>query len=146
MRVETYFEGEGRLAARRDWVITDVATGAQLCAATSTWVTINVANRRLSKLPDDMRRRLLRFAPPAPRHAVAPAEAKRKVPDLEPPPQYVGAVQARHDEDEVLHGGQVGEALVRAAPHADRVVGGDLLRALACLGILFFGGVGGARA
>lgn len=29
----------------------------------STWVTINFATRRLSKLPDDLRNRFLRFSP-----------------------------------------------------------------------------------
>lgn len=33
--------------------------------ARSTWVTINTATRRLSKLPEDVRKRFLRFAPPS---------------------------------------------------------------------------------
>ena len=34
VNVETYFSEEGRLAARRDWVITDAATGEYLGGAT----------------------------------------------------------------------------------------------------------------
>lgn len=60
----TYFAEEGRLAARRDWDLTDPTTGEQLGAATSTWVNINMATRRLAKLPDDVRAHLLTHALP----------------------------------------------------------------------------------
>ena len=34
LQVETYFHEEGRLAARRDWVVTDKASGKVLGTAT----------------------------------------------------------------------------------------------------------------
>jgi len=83
VRAETYFCEEGRLAARRDWVVTDVKTGQRIGAATSTWVTINFATRRLAKLPDELKTRFMRFAPPPSRMAIAVEETKKKLPDLD---------------------------------------------------------------
>jgi hypothetical protein len=92
VRLETYFQMESRLSARRDWVVTDPSTGASLgrgtrwagapaagsCSALpgpswparsaqaadpplhpplplSTWVAINLATRKLVRLPDETR-------------------------------------------------------------------------------------------
>lgn len=37
---------DGKLAAQRDWVLSDPATGEVLGRATSTWVMINMQARR----------------------------------------------------------------------------------------------------
>ncbi len=52
---------------RRDWRITDAATGQQLGAATSTWVTINTNTRKLAKIPEQVRAKFLKFSPSPPR-------------------------------------------------------------------------------
>uniref|UniRef100_A0A2Z5X8I3 Acyl-[acyl-carrier-protein] hydrolase n=1 Tax=Eudorina sp. NIES-3984 TaxID=1941220 RepID=A0A2Z5X8I3_9CHLO len=93
--VETYYTEEGRLAFRRDWKITDASTGAELGAATSTWVTINMDTRRLAKIPDTLRRRFLRFAPEISLHALPVAETKKKLPEMVLP----GQVARRSDMD-----------------------------------------------
>ena len=42
VQVDTWFQADGKLAAQRDWVLTDSVTGASLGRATSTWVIINM--------------------------------------------------------------------------------------------------------
>ena len=86
VRLETWFQEDGRLATRRDWRLSDAATGAELGAATSTWVTINHATRRLSRLPENVRARFLPLSPSPPRHALPAAETRRRLPDLPPAP------------------------------------------------------------
>lgn len=109
VRMETFFAEEGRLAARRDWLLTDAATKQHFGAATSTWVTIDIAKRKLSKLPDDMRRRFLQFSPKQKRNAVPTSDAKRKLPEFELPAQIEGPVQvsrvstAQHTRVAVSH-------------------------------------------
>ena len=65
MTAETYFTEEGRLAFRREWSLKDRATGKVMGVATSTWVTINMATRRLIKVPEELRSKFTRFGPPA---------------------------------------------------------------------------------
>lgn len=80
MRVETYFHFEGRASARRDWVLTDVATGAQLGCATSSWVMVNYVTRRLSKMPDAARQDYEQLMPDPPRACIDAAETRHKLP------------------------------------------------------------------
>ncbi len=42
VQIETWFQEDGKLAAQRDWVLTDAGTGRVLGRATSTWVMINM--------------------------------------------------------------------------------------------------------
>uniref|UniRef100_UPI003F7784EC Acyl-[acyl-carrier-protein] hydrolase n=1 Tax=Chlamydomonas reinhardtii TaxID=3055 RepID=UPI003F7784EC len=102
--VETYFTEEGRLAFRREWKLMDVATGKLLGAGTSTWVTINTATRRLSKLPEDVRKRFLRFAPPSSVHILPPEETKKKLQDMELPGQVQSAQQVARRADMDMNG------------------------------------------
>ncbi|GFR43166.1 hypothetical protein Agub_g4215 [Astrephomene gubernaculifera] len=104
VKVETYFTEEGRLAFRREWKLTDVATGKLLGAATSTWVTINTATRRLSKLPDPLRRRFLRFGPPSSVHVLPPQETKKKLPDMVMPAQIQSPPQVARRSDMDMNG------------------------------------------
>jgi fatty acyl-ACP thioesterase A len=62
--------------------VTMPAAGELLGSATSTWVTINTATRKLAKLPDDLKARFMKFSTPAPRHSIPIEETKRKLPDL----------------------------------------------------------------
>ena len=55
VKVETWFQEEGRVAACRNWVVTNALDGSRLGHATSTWVMVNTVTRRLAKMPDEMR-------------------------------------------------------------------------------------------
>ncbi|KAG2429336.1 hypothetical protein HXX76_011102 [Chlamydomonas incerta] len=102
--VETYFTEEGRLAFRREWKLLDVATGKLLGAGTSTWVTINTATRRLSKLPEDVRKRFLNFAPPSSVNILPPEETKKKLQDMVLPGQVQSAQQVARRADMDMNG------------------------------------------
>ena len=43
VQIETWFQEDGKLAAQRDFVLTELGSGRVLGRATSTWVTINIA-------------------------------------------------------------------------------------------------------
>ena len=45
VQIETWFQEDGKLAAQRDFVLTDAADGRVLGRATSTWVMINMQVR-----------------------------------------------------------------------------------------------------
>ncbi|GIL81630.1 hypothetical protein Vretifemale_10651 [Volvox reticuliferus] len=102
--IETYFTEEGRLAFRRDWKVTDIATGTMIGAATSTWVTINMDTRRLAKLPDTLRKRFLRFGPASSTHVLPPEETKKKLPDMDMPGQVQGPQQVARRSDMDMNG------------------------------------------
>uniref|UniRef100_A0A1J0AJ11 Acyl-[acyl-carrier-protein] hydrolase n=1 Tax=Dunaliella tertiolecta TaxID=3047 RepID=A0A1J0AJ11_DUNTE len=103
--VETYFSADGRLAARRDWRIRNALTGEEYGSATSTWVTINAATRKLTRLPEDLRNFFLRLSPQQPRHAIHPEETKKKLPDIdEQKQQYEGPKQIARRSDVDMNG------------------------------------------
>lgn len=99
VQLETYYAEEGRVMVRRDWCITDAATGHQLGAATSTWVTINSTTRKLAKLPEQVRAKFLKFSPSPPRHVLPIAETRRKLPDFLLPAAYQGPEQVARRTD-----------------------------------------------
>lgn len=80
VNVETWFQQEGRVAARRDWLLTDAATGKLYGAATSAWVMVNYKTRRLTKMPDDVRAEYDKLMPNPERHAIQHGETKLKLP------------------------------------------------------------------
>eukprot|EP00892_Ulva_mutabilis_P008675 jgi/Ulvmu1/617/UM001_0625.1 len=82
VRVETYFQSEGRVGARRDWVLTDVATGACLGCATSSWVMFNYKTRRLGRMPPDAREAYEALMPDPPEHCITKNETRLKLPDV----------------------------------------------------------------
>ena len=45
VQIETWFQEDGKLAAQRDFLITELGSRRVLGRATSTWVTINIAVR-----------------------------------------------------------------------------------------------------
>lgn len=83
LAVETWFQEEGRVAACRNWILSDALSGRRLGRATSTWVMVNTATRRLAKMPDEMRAKMPLLAPNPPRDAVPIDQARRKLPDLD---------------------------------------------------------------
>ncbi|KAG2486181.1 hypothetical protein HYH03_015144 [Edaphochlamys debaryana] len=101
---ETYFTDEGRLAFRREWRLTEARSGRLLGVATSTWVTINAAARRLAKLPDDQRNRFLRFAAPNTAAVLPVEETKRKLPDMDLPGKHQAPTQVARRSDMDMNG------------------------------------------
>ncbi|KAK9820844.1 hypothetical protein WJX81_006136 [Elliptochloris bilobata] len=104
VEVETWFQEEGRVAACRNWLVRDPATGRQLGRATSTWVMVNTVKRRLAKIPDEMRVKMEYMAPHPHRHPFDPTECRLRIPDLEYPPELVGPVQVARRSDMDMNG------------------------------------------
>lgn len=82
IKVESYFQQEGRVGARRDWILTNVATGEQCGCATSSWVMINFKTRRLAKIPDSIKEEYHKLMPDPPKHCINPSEARLRLPEL----------------------------------------------------------------
>jgi len=82
VEIETWFQESGKIGAQRDWVLRDAATGDILGRATSTWVMINMNTRRLSKLPDEIRRRCYYYQMDPPKDALPTEVTRRKIPDM----------------------------------------------------------------
>lgn len=80
--MQTYFQQEGRVGARRDWVLSNPVTGQRLGCATSSWVMFNFKTRRLSKMSDDMRERYAQLMPVPPKHSIAEDQTKQKIPEV----------------------------------------------------------------
>ena len=55
VEVKTWFEAQGKIAARRDWEMTDVTdkTGKHrvIAKATSSWIAFNLETRKLARIP-----------------------------------------------------------------------------------------------
>jgi len=49
--VSTWFEPQGKIAARRDYRINNHGTGEQLGEATSQWVVFNLETRKMARIP-----------------------------------------------------------------------------------------------
>jgi len=52
--VSTWFEPQGKIAARRDYAITDAQTGECMGEATSQWVVFNLGSRRMARIPNSV--------------------------------------------------------------------------------------------
>lgn len=104
VEIRTWFQEDGKLAAQRDWVMTDKATGQVLGRATSTWVMINMQTRRLCKFPDDIRAKCESFQLKPPKHAIAREYTRQKLPDLELPAKIVGPIQVARRTDMDMNG------------------------------------------
>lgn len=102
--IETWFQEEGRVAATRNWILRDALSGRALGRATSTWVMVNTATRRLAKMPDEMRAKMPLLAPNPPRGAVPAACARRKLPDVEGEDVVEGPVQVARRADMDMNG------------------------------------------
>jgi fatty acyl-ACP thioesterase A len=54
VEVKTWFEAQGKIAARRDWEMTDVTDGTPnkvIARATSSWIAFNLEKRKLARIP-----------------------------------------------------------------------------------------------
>jgi len=58
VEVRTWFEAQGRIAARRDWEMTDVTDGTRaekvIARATSSWIAFNLEKRKLARIPQSV--------------------------------------------------------------------------------------------
>lgn len=88
VEIDTWFQGEGSIVSRRDWIIRMAGTGEVIGRGTSTWVTMNKDTRRLSRVPDDVRAEYMQHCPDPPRFAL-PSEPSDKIPKLEDPAESV---------------------------------------------------------
>eukprot|EP00897_Mesotaenium_endlicherianum_P005539 jgi/Mesen1/5012/ME000025S04413 len=97
VEIDTWFQGEGRIGARRDWIIRMAKTGEVIGKGTSTWVTMNKDTRRLSKIPDDVRAEYMQFCPEPPKYAIS-SEQPPKIRKLEEPEHTVSNLAPRRGD------------------------------------------------
>ncbi|KAK9102127.1 hypothetical protein Sjap_019381 [Stephania japonica] len=58
VQVDTWVSSSGKNGMRRDWLVRDSNTGETLARASSVWVMMNKITRRLSKIPEEVRREI----------------------------------------------------------------------------------------
>ncbi|KAK9844249.1 hypothetical protein WJX84_004939 [Apatococcus fuscideae] len=102
--IETWFQAQGRMAAARNWIIRKAKTGQVIGRGTSTWVMVNTKTRRLSKIPEAMRVKLVDLAPKPHRHTFTMDEMRVKVPDVKIPAEFLGPVQVARRSDMDMNG------------------------------------------
>ncbi|GAV70725.1 Acyl-ACP_TE domain-containing protein [Cephalotus follicularis] len=107
IEMETWYQREGKVEARRDWILRDYANGQVIGRATSNFVMMNQDTRRLQKVGDDVWNELLVFCPKTVRLAF-PEEnnsSLKKIPKLGDPAQYarLGLMPRRADLDMNQH-------------------------------------------
>ncbi|KAJ6710959.1 ACYL-[ACYL-CARRIER-PROTEIN] HYDROLASE [Salix koriyanagi] len=107
VEIKTWYQGEGRIGTRRDWILKNYGTGQVIGRATSKWVMMNQDTRRFQKVSDDVRAEHLVFAPRELRLAF-PEDNNRslkKISKLEDPAQHskLGLVPRRADLDMNQH-------------------------------------------
>ncbi|KAK9858811.1 hypothetical protein WJX84_007843 [Apatococcus fuscideae] len=102
--IETWFQAQGRMAAARNWIIRKANTGQVIGRGTSTWVMVNTKTRRLSKIPEAMRVKLVDLAPKPHRHTFTDEEMRVKVPDVKMPAEFLGPVQVARRSDMDMNG------------------------------------------
>ncbi|KAH7863033.1 hypothetical protein Vadar_012387 [Vaccinium darrowii] len=107
VEVETWYESEGSIWTRRDWILKDYATGEVIGRATSKFVMMNQDTRRLQKVSDDVREDYLAFCPKEPRLAFSEEKngSLKKIAKLENPAEYSrqGLAPRRADMDMNQH-------------------------------------------
>ncbi|XP_071699350.1 oleoyl-acyl carrier protein thioesterase, chloroplastic-like [Rutidosis leptorrhynchoides] len=103
VEIETWCQGEGRIAIRRDWIIRDYANGEVIGRATSKWVTMNLETRKLQKFSDDVIDEYSVFCPKTLRLAFHEENnnSLKKIGKLEDPAEYskLGLAPRRTDLD-----------------------------------------------
>lgn len=97
VEIDTWFQGEGNIVSRRDWIIKMASTGEVIGRGTSTWVTMNQDTRRLSKVPEDVQAEYMQHCPSPPRYAL-PSEPSAKIPKLEDPVHVVSHLRPRRND------------------------------------------------
>ncbi|XP_022158833.1 palmitoyl-acyl carrier protein thioesterase, chloroplastic-like [Momordica charantia] len=58
VQVDTWVSASGKNGMRRDWLVYDCKTGDTLTRASSIWVMMNKQTRKLSKIPEEVRREI----------------------------------------------------------------------------------------
>lgn len=78
VRVDTWFAVQGKLAARRDWMLysADGSGDAPMAAATSTWLLVNTETRKLGRVPADRVEEYKKLSPTEPLQALDADEEK----------------------------------------------------------------------
>ncbi|XP_058093129.1 palmitoyl-acyl carrier protein thioesterase, chloroplastic-like [Magnolia sinica] len=61
VEVDTWVAASGKNGMRRDWIIRDCSTQEIITSATSTWVIMNRETRKLSKIPEQVRKEIEPF-------------------------------------------------------------------------------------
>ncbi|XP_057480250.1 palmitoyl-acyl carrier protein thioesterase, chloroplastic-like [Actinidia eriantha] len=61
IEIDTWVDAAGKNGMRRDWIIRDCNSQRIITRATSTWVIMNRETRRLSKIPDEVRKEVQPF-------------------------------------------------------------------------------------
>ncbi|XP_051136074.1 palmitoyl-acyl carrier protein thioesterase, chloroplastic-like [Andrographis paniculata] len=61
VEIDTWVDAAGKNGMRRDWIIRDYATQNIITRATSTWVIMNRETRRLSKIPEEVKKEVEPF-------------------------------------------------------------------------------------
>ncbi|KAL1541806.1 palmitoyl-acyl carrier protein thioesterase, chloroplastic-like [Salvia divinorum] len=61
VEVDTWVDAAGKNGMRRDWIIRDYNTNKIISRATSTWVNMNRETRKVSKIPDEVRKEIQPF-------------------------------------------------------------------------------------
>ncbi|XP_057767519.1 palmitoyl-acyl carrier protein thioesterase, chloroplastic-like [Salvia miltiorrhiza] len=61
VEIDTWVNAAGKNGMRRDWIIRDYKSQKIITRATSTWAIMNRETRRLSKIPDEVRKELQPF-------------------------------------------------------------------------------------
>ncbi|VFR00516.1 unnamed protein product [Cuscuta campestris] len=107
VEIETWCQSEGRVRARRDWILKDYANGEVIGRATSRWVMMNQDTRRLQKITDDVHDEYLVYCPITPRLAFPEANngSMKRIAKLEDPAENsrLGLVPRRGDLDMNQH-------------------------------------------
>eukprot|EP00850_Spirogloea_muscicola_P004021 SM000017S02761 [mRNA] locus=s17:98757:100351:+ [translate_table: standard] len=88
VEIDTWFQEHGRMSTRRDWILRIPGTGEIIGCGTSTWAMMNQDTRRLSRIPDDVRREFIVYCPMTPRYALDETHVD-KIPKLGDPAQTV---------------------------------------------------------
>ncbi|CAA0831754.1 Palmitoyl-acyl carrier protein thioesterase-chloroplastic [Striga hermonthica] len=61
VEIDTWADAAGKNGMRRDWIIRDLNSRNIITRATSTWVMMNRETRRLSKIPDEVKKEVHPF-------------------------------------------------------------------------------------
>ncbi|KAJ8467399.1 hypothetical protein OPV22_029951 [Ensete ventricosum] len=107
VEIETWYQGEGKIGFKRDWIVKDSATDEVIGRATSKWVLMNQDTRKLQQLNDEAREVYLVYGPRTDRLAFPEKnnDSLKKIPKLADPAQYsrLGILPRRADLDMNQH-------------------------------------------
>eukprot|EP00963_Diacronema_lutheri_P003406 scaffold282_cov345-Pavlova_lutheri.AAC.20 len=101
IEVRTWFCAAGKLAARRDWELVDIVTGERIGGCTSMWVCLDMARRRMSRIPPGVRQEFEKSSPVDELFSLGQGVIPVKLPDFDDKPEFTGptVVAKRTDID-----------------------------------------------